>query len=54
VCKLFEFSTSSPEPLGQFEPHLAQIILGEGIPIGSNEGDALLQGEIITKQEKIY
>ena len=28
VCKLFLFSTSSPEPLGQFQPNLAQSILG--------------------------
>ena len=28
VCKLFTFSSSSPEPLGQFQPILAQSILG--------------------------
>ena len=28
VCKLFTFSSSSPEQLGQFQPNLAQIILG--------------------------
>ena len=28
VCKPFLFSTSSPEPLGQFQPNLAQSILG--------------------------
>ena len=28
VCKLFLFSTSSQEPLGQFQPNLAQSILG--------------------------
>ena len=28
VCKLFTFSSSSPEPLGQFQPYLAQSILG--------------------------
>ena len=28
VCKLFTFSFSSPEPLGQFQPNLAQSILG--------------------------
>ena len=27
ICKLFTFSTSSPEPLGQFQPNLAQSIL---------------------------
>ena len=26
VCKLFTFSSSSPEPLGQFQPNLAQRI----------------------------
>ena len=28
VCKLFTFSSSSPEPLCQFQPNLAQSILG--------------------------
>ena len=28
VCKLFTFSSSSPEPLGQFQLNLAQSILG--------------------------
>ena len=28
VCKLFTFSTSSQQPLGQFQPNLAQSILG--------------------------
>ena len=28
VCKLFTFSTSSQQPLGQFKPNLAQSILG--------------------------
>ena len=28
VCKPFTFSSSSPEPLGQFQPNLAQNILG--------------------------
>ena len=28
VHKLFTFSSSSPEPLGQFQPNSAQIILG--------------------------
>ena len=37
-CKLFTFSSSSPEPLGLFQPNLAQSIL--------------VQGEIITKLEK--
>ena len=29
-CKLFTFSSSSSEPLGQFQPNLAQASLGEG------------------------
>ena len=28
VCRLFRLSTSYPEPLGQFQPNLAQTILG--------------------------
>ena len=28
--KLFTFSSSSPEPLGQFQQNLAQISMGEG------------------------
>ena len=28
LCKLFTLSSSSPEPLGQFQPNLAQSILG--------------------------
>ena len=28
--KLFTFSSSSPEPLGQFQPNLSQTFLGEG------------------------
>ena len=28
VCKLFTFSSSSQEPLGQFQPNLAQSIIG--------------------------
>ena len=37
VCKLFTFS-SSPEPLGQFQPNFAQSYLVKGIQICSNEG----------------
>ena len=37
--KLFTFSSSSQEPLGQFQPNLAQIILWvKGIQLCSNEG----------------
>ena len=30
VCKLFTFSSSSPEPLSQFQPNLVKGSLGEG------------------------
>ena len=50
VCKLFTFSSSSPEPLGQFQPNLAQSILGwRGFKFVQMKGPALFQGEIITK-----
>ena len=48
--KLFTFSSSSPEPLGQFQPNLAQSILGwMGFKFVQMKGSALFQGEIITK-----
>ena len=48
--KLFTFSSSSPEPLGQFQPNLAQSILGwMGFKFVQMKGRALFQGEIITK-----
>ena len=48
--KLFTFSSSSPEPLGQFQPNLAQNILGwRGFKFVQTKGPALFQGEIITK-----
>ena len=51
VCKLFTFSTSSPEPLGQFQRDLAQIILWErGFMFVQMKVVTLLQGEIIAKQ----
>ena len=50
VCKLFTFSSSSPEPLGQFQPNLAQNILGwREFKFVQMKGPALFQGEIITK-----
>ena len=50
VCKLFTFSTSSPEQRGQFEPNLSQSILGwRGFKFVQMKGHNLLQGEIITK-----
>jgi hypothetical protein len=43
--------TSSPEPLGQFYPDLAQIILGwRGFKFVQMKRNALFQGEIIVKE----
>ena len=51
VCKLFLFSTSSQEPLGQFQPNLAQSILGwRGFKFVQMKGHALFQGERIAKK----
>ena len=48
--KLFTFSSSSPEPLSQFQPNLAQSILGwRGFKFVQMKGPALFQGEIITQ-----
>ena len=44
-CKLFTFSSSSPEPLGQHQPNLAQKNV-------QMKGPALFPGEIITKLRK--
>jgi hypothetical protein len=45
------FSTSSPEPLGQFQPNLAQIIFGgRGFKFVQMKGIVSLQGEIIAKE----
>ena len=53
--KLFTFSSSSPEPLGQFQPNLAQSILGwRGFKFVQIKGPSLFQGEIITQIAKIY
>ena len=50
VCKLFTFSSSSPEPLGQFQPNLAQGILEwRGFKFDQMKGPALFQGKIIMK-----
>ena len=50
VCKLFTFSSSSPEPLGQFQPNLAQSIPGwRGFKFVQMKGPTLLKGEIIMK-----
>ena len=52
-CKLFTFSSSSPEPLGQFHLYLAQSILGmRGLKFVQMKGPALFQWEIITKSPK--
>ena len=50
VCKLFTFSSSSPEPLGQFQPNLAQSIPGwRGFKFVKMKGHTLSKGEIIWK-----
>ena len=55
ICKLFTFSSSSPEPLGQFQPNLAQSILGSrGFKFVQMKRPALFQGETITKLVKIH
>ena len=52
VCKLFRFSTSSQEPLGQFQPNLALSILGlRGFKFVQMKGPAFFQGEMIKKRE---
>ena len=46
VCKLFLFSTSSPEQQGQFQPNLAQSILGwKRFKFVQMKGHALFQGK---------
>ena len=48
--KHFTFSSSSPEPIGQFQPNLAQSILGcRGFKFIQMKDPALFQGEIIMK-----
>ena len=48
--KLFTFYSSSPEPLAQFQPNMAQSILGcRGFKIVQMKDHAHFQGEIITK-----
>ena len=44
--------SSSPEPLNQFQPNLAQSILGwQGLKFVQMKGPALFQGEINTKSK---
>ena len=51
VCKLFKLSSSSQEPLGQFQWNLTQIILWwRGFKFLQMKGPALFQGEMITKK----
>ena len=53
VCNLFTFSSSSPEPLGQFQPNMAQSILEwREFKFVQLKGPALFQGEIIMKLRK--
>ena len=48
--KFFTFSSSSREPLGKFQPNLAQSIHGlREFKFVQMKGPALFQGEIITK-----
>ena len=45
-----DFKKSSPEPLGQFQPNLAKIILGSRVcKIIQMKGQSSFQGEMITK-----
>ena len=49
-CKLFTFSSSTPEPLDQFQPILVQSILEwRGFTFVQMKGHALPKGEIIKK-----
>ena len=51
--KLFTFSSSSQEPHSQFQPNLAQSILGwQGFKFDQMKGPVLVQGEIIMKEQK--
>ena len=53
--KLFTFSSSSQEPLGQFQQNLAQSILGwRGFKFVQMKGHTISQGEIIAKILKLY
>ena len=55
ACKLLTFSSSSPEPLGQFQPktwHKASFGWLRGFKFVQIKGPALFQGEIITKRQK--
>ena len=50
VCKLFTFSSSSPEPLGKFQSNLAQSILKwRGFKFVQMNGHALIHKEVVTK-----
>ena len=50
VCKLFTFSSSSPEPLGQFQPNFAQsIIWWRGFKFVQLKGHSLPKGAMIVK-----
>ena len=52
VCKLFLFSTSSKEPLGQFQPNLVHNILGWSEFKSVQIKDPVhFQGEVIAKNE---
>ena len=53
VCKFFLISTSSQKPLSQFQPNLAQSVLGwRGFRFVQIKGPSLFQREMITKYRK--
>ena len=50
MCRLLTFSSSIPEPGGQFQPNLAQSIFGKrGFKFNQMKGHALCQGELSLK-----
>ena len=50
---IFTFPSTTPEPLGQFQPNLTQSILGwRGLKFVQMKGPTFFQGEIITKKRK--
>ena len=55
VCKLFTFSSSPQEPLGQFQPNLVQSILGWwGFKVVQMKGPTLFQGGDNNEIAKIH
>ena len=53
VHKLFTYSSSLQQPLGQFQPNLIQsILVWRGINFIKTKGHTFFQGEIITEKQK--